>query len=492
MIVSTSFLKEVSLLIDTEYFTIPYVQKVVEWVLEYYHNFETAPFMDIKPVFDQKSIRLPEKEVLLIEQLLTNISTQYTENPDLNLDYLVKQTISYFQKRELEITAGNVKYYLEQDEIAQAELELLKFKKVMVTTSSCVNVFDEEVIKKAFKESEEGILHIPGYLGEFIGPLQRGWLIALQGGYKKGKTWWLLDFIINAVMDNLNVAFFSLEMSQNQIIKRIAHRVTGLASSEKPQLIPILDCLQNQKDFCHLPERPDQGAVLVDGELVPFEHADAMYKVCTFCRDMPNSPFIPTSWYERVEAKPLTTQKMVQVANAFKEAYGNSFKLQVYPRFSANIIDIKHDLDLLESTENFVPDLIVIDYADILKPESNNTAGTQKEDETWIALAQLAGERNALTITPTQITKEGQDAKIIEVKHTARWSGKLGHVDAIYGINQTQEEKDRGQQRLNTIMHRHEDFNPLSQCLVLQNFNIGAVHLDSCRYVDPNNTEGEN
>ena len=260
---------------------------------------------------------------------------------------------------------------------------------------------------------------------------------------------------------------------------------------ERPTSLENATLGDGQNDICNRFECKNQLPLLNDGVKPSFEDADHMYRVCTACRYENNGLFIPAIWYEQKIGKKLTVEIATKQAEAFNELYGFNFKLKTYPRFSANISDIKHDLDILESTEDFVPDVVVIDYADILKPESNNNSGFQKEDETWIALAQLAGERNALVITPTQITKEGQDTKLIQVQHTARWSGKIGHVDAIFGINQTQEEKDEGMQRLNKIMHRHEEFNSSEQCMVLQNFNIGAVHLDSCRY-DNNEPEQEN
>lgn len=484
MIVSTEFLKEISEITEPTYFTVPYIETISEWVLDYYDSFKQAPFMDIQPIFEQKEIKLKEQTADLIRQLLNGISEQYSENPKINIDYLKEQTIDYFQKRELEITASNVKYHLEQGNIIQAEEEILKFNKILVATSQCVNMFDKEVVEKAFEETEEGLFRIPGYLGEFIGPLQRGWLIALQGGYKKGKTWWLLNLALMACMDNLKVIFFSLEMSQSQIIKRMMHCTTGLAKEAGEKEFPVFDCIHNQNDDCQQSERPDQFSTYRDGKKLSPQELKDEYTVCTYCQKNRPELFALTTWKELYYCKELTKIKALQKAEVFKRAHGTRFKLKTYPRFSANIQDIKHALDILESTEDFVPDVIIIDYADILKPESGGSAGIEKEDATWIALAQLAGERHALVVTPTQITKDGQKTKLIGVEHTARWSGKLGHVDAILGINQTDEEKDKGVQRLNIIMHRHEDFNPMAQCMVLQNFDIGAVHLDSCPYRD--------
>ena len=484
LIVSDKFINDLISIIDPIYFTIPYIQTIVNWVIDYYDMYEIAPKLDIKPIFEKEQIRLEEKEVELIERILLNVSEIYETNEVLNLDYVKNRALEYFRKRELEITSGNAKHYLEQDDIISAENELLKYKQVALATTQCIDVFNEEIIIEAFKETEESLLHIPGYLGMFLGPLQRGWLVGLEGGYKKGKTWWLLEYAVCALMDGLNVAFFSLEMSKNEIIKRLYHRLLGMPKEDGDYLFPVFDCQYNQDGSCVRPERESPISLLdEDGEKPEFNDAPN-YRPCTYCRNDGTDTFKTAIWYENKICSKLTATKAVNRANAFTRIYGKKFKLKAYPRFSANVRDIKHDLDILESADDFIPDVIIIDYADILKPESSNNAGVQKEDETWIALAQCAGERNSLVITPTQISKSGQDAETIQIQHTARWSGKLGHVDMMIGINQTDEEKTTGVQRINVILHRHNDFDPNAQCIILQNFSIGAVHLDSEKHIN--------
>ncbi|KKL72584.1 hypothetical protein LCGC14_2083440, partial [marine sediment metagenome] len=78
-----------------------------------------------------------------------------------------------------------------------------------------------------------------------------------------------------------------------------------------------------------------------------------------------------------------------------------------------------------------------------------------------------------------QVTRKGLDASSLKEKHMARWIGKLGHVDALYGINQTSEEKRRGFSRINTLAHRHRDFDPDRECCLLQQLTAGQVHLAS-------------
>jgi hypothetical protein len=159
--------------------------------------------------------------------------------------------------------------------------------------------------------------------------------------------------------------------------------------------------------------------------------------------------------------------------------YKDYVRFKTYPRFSANISDMKRYLEIQQRKDGFVTDFIIPDYVDIFKPEREGLSEVQKEDESWMALSQLGGEYQALVITGTQINKAGQDSPNVKIKHTAKWVGKLAHVDAMYGLNQTNEEKRSGLIRFNTLVHRHEPFDEDDFCHVLQHLNTGQVHLDS-------------
>jgi hypothetical protein len=163
---------------------------------------------------------------------------------------------------------------------------------------------------------------------------------------------------------------------------------------------------------------------------------------------------------------------------AFKNLYYNFAQMRCFPRFSASIHDIKHEVNLLINKANFFPDVIIVDYADIVRPDGK-TSGFEKEDEIWMLLAQMASEFNCLVVTATQLTRDGLDAVDIEEKHMSKWIGKLAHVDIMLALNQTPQEKANNIIRWNTLDHRHSAFNRLDTCFVLQDLNIGQANMGS-------------
>jgi ATP phosphoribosyltransferase regulatory subunit HisZ len=124
--------------------------------------------------------------------------------------------------------------------------------------------------------------------------------------------------------------------------------------------------------------------------------------------------------------------------------------------------------------------VILIDQANGLKPESGIGAGSVEQlDSTWKALTQLAGERFALVVSPSQVTRAALDKKNVKQGDIAQWIGMLGHIDCGFALNQTPEEKREGVMRYSIMIHRHDDFNEEAVCIVLQNMKFGQIYLDA-------------
>jgi hypothetical protein len=73
-------------------------------------------------------------------------------------------------------------------------------------------------------------------------------------------------------------------------------------------------------------------------------------------------------------------------------------------------------------------------------------------------------------------TLEKKNVKAVDIAEDIR---KVAHVDAMYSLSQTPDEKDNGIMRISVVAHRWKDFNENSQVIVLQNLATGQVALDS-------------
>jgi replicative DNA helicase len=156
----------------------------------------------------------------------------------------------------------------------------------------------------------------------------------------------------------------------------------------------------------------------------------------------------------------------------------NLLRLISYPAFSASLTDVEDDLEKLEIQEGFIPDIIIVDYADILAPEGKHREYRHQIDEIWKRLKGMAEERSCLVVTGSQSNRMSMDKEILEEKDTAEDARKLAHTDVMLTLNQTSKEKEQGVWRVGILEHRWKKFNKRQQLMALQKFEIGQPILD--------------
>ena len=203
------------------------------------------------------------------------------------------------------------------------------------------------------------------------------------------------------------------------------------------------------------------------------------YKICTYCRDNEPKEFVADTWFELLDYPDMSFGEATKSNRSFEMMYGDNIRLVTYARFTANIKDIERDLYLLEEKEMFIPDMIIIDHAGILKPENSREERRIQIDTTWKRLAQLASERNCIVLTATQGTRAAIRKRNTDSTDIGEWIGILGHVDIMLTLNQTPDEKESKVLRVGVLAHRHEDFNENQNALVLTNFGAAQSFADS-------------
>jgi len=484
IIISKEFIQIIQPVFDYIYLQNDFAKTISRWVFAYYDKYKDVPGKHIQDIYQSRRKALDLDESEIIASFLESISDEYAEEKvPFNASYVADEVLDYFKKRELEIVSSNIQVLLEDGKISEAEDQLKGYKHVARITSDWFDPFDRSEIIKSFKEDGNKLFTLHGQLGRLIGPFSRGWFIGVMGPMKRGKTWWLQELCTEAVEENLRVVLFSLEMTKRDISQRIYRRISALGDedSDKRLIFPVFDCRLNQNGECERPQRTNDRTLLVD-ERKPIFDPRFTYKVCTWCRENDPTMYQPEYWFESKKGNPDLFEKrpVIKEVSKYKVMYGsNRLRVKSYPRFSANVEDLERDLDILYRQENFAPDVIVVDYADILKPEDSRQLGRDRLDDTWKSLGRMAGERHCLVITASQSNRQSIYKKRVEQDDTAEDIRKLAHVDVMLSLNQTKEEKLNGVMRVGILAHRHRDFNENLVCIVLQNLDIGQVNLDS-------------
>ena len=483
MIVSDQFMHKVYPILKDSllYFQAVPTETVAKWALKYYEVYETVPLKDIQAEYEMNRSKLGDENAGIIRDLLVDLSKSYEANEKINVQYLFDQTLRWCKLRNYEIMAGNLSVLTSTGDINGCDSEIARYSQVDVEQSSIIDsdeLFGEEAIYRDFQDQSESLFRLPGRLGHFLGDFERGWLVGISGAFKRGKTWVAQEIGIRAMYQQLKVAFFSLEMNDLTMKQRIRKRLAFMGDKKGTYAIPVFDCVHNQSGDCSLDKRVQEITLLEEDGSVPTFQADNPYRVCTACRDDDRGNYETSTWFEAMDIPKFAPYNVAKKLSNFDKMYGHFIKLKTYPRFTANVNDIKNDLAKMERMA-FIPDIVIIDYADILKPEDDMMEGVQKEDRTWIALAQLASERQCLVFAPTQVNRKALEANILRESHTALWVGKLAHVDVMLAINQSEEEKRFGRLRIGALEHRHRECDRTSTITILQQLGLGQALLDS-------------
>jgi len=299
-------------------------------------------------------------------------------------------------------------------------------------------------------------------------------------------SFWLMEFAKVAYRSMCNVAFFGVgDMSEKQMVRRF-HSGLLKASLKKQNdtiLIPTLDCAFNQDDSCEKKERKCDFGVMEQraDEVRKMAYKDAPdYIPCIYCKKENPKEYKGASWYKLQEIKKLEWREAYQAGKKFaKRSGGKGFKLIIHPAHTLNVMDIKNQLNVWEAQEGFIPDIIIIDYADILAPEQSGGELRHQINQTWMALRALSMERHCLVLSATQADANSYNQRSISAKNFSEDKRKYGHVNMILTLNQTEQEKREGIMRIGKMFVREDNFDNQRFCTILESREIGRPYLNS-------------
>ncbi|RKZ95825.1 MAG: hypothetical protein DRQ46_07880, partial [Gammaproteobacteria bacterium] len=348
---------------------------------------------------------------------------------------------------------------------------------------------DEEFMRKCIRgmieqqDPESAFFMFSGKLGEFIGPIDRGWFIAYLAPAKRGKTTYMLDAAIDSVRQRLNTLVVSLEMPESQLMQRYALAITGVKPDVKPYsvMVPIMDCELNQTGECEKSECASTDTIIEEGVMLDYSDYED-WEVCTACRGVFKNgkcEFKPSAWKIPVEKQTISEGDYFKKIQKFNKFFGKYGRVVHMPSKSVTVADIRQELTYLENTQNFIPDVIVLDYADLIKPENSGGEKRHQLDDIWEDLRGWGQEKHVTIISASQTNRTSADVEFIRDIHVAEDYSKIAKLDIAIGLCQTDEMKERGIMNINKVAHRHKEYVQSHVCTVLQEMTHQQSTLDS-------------
>lgn len=426
-------------------FRVRWANIVGRWCVDYFKQYGKAPKQNIESLFKSWADRTgDENSIDLVDRFLVGLSGEYeTEATEINSEYLVDMAAEHFNAVLLEQMSEAVKGHVDRGDVKKALETAAKWNRVEMGIGAGIDVLhDKEAIIEAFESHTKPLFKYPGALGAFFGDqFARDEFIGVMGKAKCGKTWWLIDIAWTAMLQHCRVAFFEVgDMSQNQIMRRfmcrsVGHPLKPPYTFEIPKEILRADGATN---------------VTVKTKTKTFDG--------------------PLDWHTAWESCESGTRRHKQP----------HLRLSAHPTRSINVKGLVNILDEWERSDGWIPDVVVIDYADILALPAGYQPGERDAiNEAWIQLRSLSLSRHICVVTATQTDARSYDAATIRRGNFSDDRRKNDHVTGMFAINATDDEKDNGVYRLNWVDRREEAYSE-SRCVYIAGcLNIGKPHIVS-------------
>jgi hypothetical protein len=460
------------------------------WSKEYFDQYEKAPGRDIEGIYSSKlKTGLQKEHAEWIEDVLESLSDESVQEP-INASYLIDQTRIYFKERSLRILSDDIQFELDKGQISNAEDLLSQYSPIQTTECNYLDPFGleaKEVVKSAFAEREQPLIKFPKAFGAFWNrELVRGGFVALMGSEKKGKSMLLVELAMKALKAGSHVAFFQAgDMTESQQLRRIAIYLTERSNEERycrGQWIPEPDCLLHQLDTCDKNCREGNARLFKNEKEINFESLSTIARAnpehipCYNCTNDRKG----ASWLKWREGKqPLTWTQAYRALRTFGKKQSSKFRISTHANGTLSVQGIKGVLSQWQKQDGFIPDVVIIDYADLLVSDVSRLDFRHQQNNIWQQLRNLSQERNALVLTVTQIAARGYGKDLLSMDDFSEDKRKMAHVTACYGLNQTPDEKRIGIMRINPIVIRESDFDTHKPVTILQRLQIGRPFLGS-------------
>jgi hypothetical protein len=489
-VVSTDYVRGVISIFKPEYLESATARTVVGWVLDYWEKYSRAPGKDIEGIYMQHlAAGMDKDKAASVEEVLASLSEDY-DREKFNVDYLLDESRKYFAERRLRLHCEQIEGELDSGSVVEAEQLATQFSQIPSDLNNVVNPFTSEAVERAFSDTAQPLMTFGRALGymwdsQFV----REGFVALMGPEKRGKSFMLLEIAMRALMTDCNVAMFQAgDMSERQQVMRICIYLAQRSNDPKyctKMYVPVVDCEINQTGNACCDEAPgfkvfdDDGMDKTHAELLEAFTRNPDYR---YCKNNSCPSRRPMVWLtERKAVAPLTKHDARRAIHKFKGKFPKSFKLATYPNETLTVAEIKSLLATWERQEGFVPDVVVIDYADILAhdPDVSRMDFRHKENYKWQRLRALSQQRRCLVVTATQTDADSYSEHLLGMKNFSETKTKFAHVTAMYGLNQTSDEKRIGIMRVNEIVVREGDFDRKHVTYVLQRLQMGRPLLGS-------------
>jgi hypothetical protein len=389
-------------------------------------------------VADLFSDVLEGKDKLKRKNYKTFLLHLYEARGRVNGEYVLSRITEHLKRQRLkEGLSSAVELVLREDDASLAEAETVLRKALdarLALFDPGVSLSNPAHVLKIFDAVDDSFpTGMPCIDARGLGP-KRKCLHLFIGLSGRGKSWWFINLGRQAVLNRFRVLHVTLEMSDRQVMERYMQNLFGAAKRGGNYPVTLFRTGE-------------------DGSITGVR-APAMITPRIVLRD----PGAKEQIAERIE-KWQQRLKYVQI----KE----------FPTGSLTVRQLEAYMDSLEVRDNFIPDLLLVDYPDIMNVGGSSTATDLRHrlSEIYVNLRGLAVSRNIAVAVVSQSNREGLKAKVVTEGNVGEDWGKIANSDDVWAYNQSEAEQKLGLARLFIAKARgdHQRF----FVAISQNYHMG-------------------
>lgn len=118
------------------------------------------------------------------------------------------------------------------------------------------------------------------------------------------------------------------------------------------------------------------------------------------------------------------------------------------PRGMVTTVNIESYLDFLYLEKKFIPDMLIVDYGDLLKPLRTYDSDWKEVGQIFVDLRRLAVKKRLAVVTASQLNRDGAKKPLARGIDISRSWSKVADADVVLVINRNEEDDKRGRMRI--------------------------------------------
>lgn len=422
--------------VDSALFGGPY-RTIVARVYDYLDRFGKPPGDHLPDILSDKLESVSSSERSLYTDIIEAI---HAAKEGINAEYVMSQVETFIKRQSLRSIAIDLSKALQRDtEESLEEAEQL----IAGANHTSLSVFDPGTRLSDKKRTLQFLdiqntsfpTGIPELDKRGFGPTRKElWLFI--GNTKAGKTWGLIQVAKMALLHRLKVCHITLEMSEARAAQRYFQALFAISKRKETFRVTKFE-LDNLRRITGFDDKRVSPKLTLD------------------------DPGIR----KKLEAK----------IDKWSKRLLENIIIKQFPTGNLTVGQLEAYLDNLESSQRFVPDLLVVDYPDLMKVDKANFR--LSIDEIYKELRGVAIKRNLALAIVSQSHRDAAKARQVDSENVAEAYSKVSHADVIITYSQSKHERPLGLARLFVAGGRNDQ--DRITIVISQQYGMGNFAVDS-------------